>query len=64
METLQEIINEAELLDLFGIRKEALNTLRYNGLPYCKISSRCRMYIVKDILSYIENRRFQVSSDE
>ena len=47
-----------ELLELLGIKKSALDALRQNQqLPFCKISNTNRIYLVRDVLDFIAERR-------
>jgi hypothetical protein len=62
--TLHDILTEKELLDLLGIKKSALNDLRYrHKLPFCKISNTNRIYLVKDILDFIASKRVVLNKD-
>jgi hypothetical protein len=55
---MNDILTEKELLDLLGIKKSALNELRYKHyLPFCKITNTNRIYLVKDVLDFIANKR-------
>ena len=53
--TFQGVASEQELLQILGIKKEALGVLRRNGLPYVRLSKTCRVYIAEDIFNYFEN---------
>jgi len=56
--SVDDILTEQELLDLLGIRKSALDRLRHEQqLPFCKITNTNRVYLVRDVLEFIENRR-------
>jgi hypothetical protein len=56
--SIDDILTEKELLELLGIKKSALDDLRYrHQLPFCKVSSTNRIYLVKDVLEFIANRR-------
>jgi hypothetical protein len=47
-----------------GIKKSALDDLRYrHKMPFCKISSTNRIYLVKDVLGFIESRRRVLNKD-
>ena len=62
--TLHDILTEKELLDLLGIKKSALNDLRYrHKLPFCKISNTNRIYLVKDVLDFIASKRVVLNKD-
>jgi hypothetical protein len=46
------------LLELLGIKKSALDDLRYRQqLPFCRVSNRNRIYLVKDVLDFIASKR-------
>jgi hypothetical protein len=46
------------LLELLGIKKSALDDLRYrHRLPFCKVSSTNRFYLVRDVLEFIASKR-------
>jgi len=55
---LDDILTEKELLDLLGIKKSALDSLRRNSqLPFCKVTNNNRVYFVADILEWLKPRR-------
>ena len=57
-ETFNDVMTEPELLDLFGIKKNALDDLRYrHQLPFCRVTKNTRMYLVKAVLKFLQNRR-------
>ena len=56
--SMDDILTEKELLELLGIKRSALDDLRYRHcLPFCKISHTNRIYLVKDVLDFIESKR-------
>jgi len=58
LKSVDDILTEKELIDLLGIKKSALDDLRYrHRLPFCKISNTNRIYLVKDVLDFIESKR-------
>ena len=64
LKSLDDILTEKELLELLGIKKSALDDLRYrHRMPFCKISSTNRIYLVKDVLGFIEGRRRVLNKD-
>jgi hypothetical protein len=57
-DVLADILTEQELLDLLGIKKTALDDLRYKqGLPFCRLTSTVRIYLVRDVLDFITGKR-------
>ena len=55
---IEKILTEKELLELLGIKRSALDDLRYKKqLPFCKISNTNRIYLVKDVIEFIESQR-------
>ena len=55
---VDDLLTEKELLELLGIKRSALDDLRYrHRLPFCKISNTNRIYLVKDVLDFIESKR-------
>ena len=58
LKSVDDILTEGELLDLLGIKKSALDALRQNQqLPFCRISNTNQIYLVRDVLDFIANRR-------
>jgi hypothetical protein len=58
LRSVDDILTEKELIELLGIKKSALDDLRYrHRLPFCKISSTNRIYLVKDVLDFIAGKR-------
>ena len=56
--SLDAILTEKELLDLLGIKKTALDSLRRNSqLPFCSVTSQSRIYFVTDVLKWLETHR-------
>ena len=63
--TLENIIPEEELEKLLGVKKEALGVLRRDkGLPFLKISTRCRVYLENDVVEWLISRRIVLNKDE
>ena len=61
---VDDILTEKELIELLGIKKSALDDLRYrHQLPFCKISSTNRIYLVKDVLDFIASKRVVLNKD-
>jgi hypothetical protein len=55
---LDDILTEKELLDLLGIKKSALDSLRLDAeLPFCQVSRYQRVYFVEDLLNWLKTRR-------
>ena len=58
LKSVDDILTEQELLNLLGIKKSALNELRYKQrLPFCKVSNTNRIYLVRDVLDFIASKR-------
>ncbi len=58
LQSMNDILTEKELIDLLGIKKAGLDRLRHDeGLPFCKISHRDRIYLVPDVLQFISSKR-------
>jgi hypothetical protein len=46
------------VLELFGIKKSALDSLRLNSeLPFCQVTRYQRVYFVDDLLKWLRGRR-------
>jgi len=55
---IEKILTEKELLELLGIKRSALDDLRHKKqLPFCRISNTNRIYLVKDVIEFIESKR-------
>ena len=64
LKSADDILTEKELIELLGIKKSALDDLRYrHQMPFCKISSTNRIYLVKDVLDFIAGRRRVLNKD-
>jgi hypothetical protein len=62
--SLNEILTEQELLDLLGIKKDFLSRLRLEKqFPFCKVSDRTRIYLVRDVVDYIKSKRMVINKD-
>ena len=58
LKNMNDIITEQELLNLIGLSRGGLDDLRHkHQLPFCRITSRNRVYLVKDVLNFIASRR-------
>ena len=61
---VDDILTERELIELLGIKRSALDELRYrHRLPFCKISNTNRIYLVKDVLDFIESKRMVLNKN-
>ena len=64
LKSVDDILTEKELLELLGIKRSALDELRYrNKFPFCKISNTNRIYLVKDVLDFIGSKRVVLDKD-
>ena len=62
--SVDDILTEKELLELLGIKRSALDELRYRQkFPFCKISNTNRIYLVKDVLDFIESKRMVLNKN-
>ena len=52
----QEVANEKEMLEILGLKKDALGRLRREGLPYVELSRTSRVYIATDVLNWLQKR--------
>ena len=65
LKSVDDILTEKELLELLGIKRSALDELRRSHrLPFCKVSTTNRIYLVKDVLEFIQGRRMVLNSGE
>ncbi len=61
---IEKILTEKELLELLGIKRSALDDLRHKKqLPFCRISNTNRIYLVKDVIEFIESRRMVLNKN-
>ena len=61
--SLSEILTEKEVIELLGIKKTGLDRLRREKqFPFCKLTTLNRVYLVNDILDYIESKRMVLDS--
>ena len=55
--TLFDIVTEKELLRTLGIGRSTLDEMRLkHQLPFCKVTDRCRLYFVGDVLEFLKGR--------
>ena len=65
LNSIDDIFTEEEVLKLLGIKKSALEEFRYNQkLPFCKINRTNRLYLSKDILSFVAGKRMILNRDD
>jgi hypothetical protein len=63
LKSVDDILTEKELIELLGIKKSALDALRYqHKLPFCKISNTNRIYLVSDVLGFIASKRMVLNA--
>jgi len=61
---IEKILTEKELLELLGIKRSALDDLRHKKqLPFCRISNTNRIYLVKDVIDFIESKRMVLNKN-
>ena len=54
----QNIWTEEDLSKLLGITKRTLDSLRNEkGLPYIRLTAKCRVYLAEDILEWLKQYR-------
>lgn len=59
---LDEVMTENEVEDFLGCKKSVLAKYRKDGLPYCRLSTTHRLYLVSDVIDFIKGKRM-VSRD-
>jgi predicted DNA-binding transcriptional regulator AlpA len=59
--SFQEIILEKELMGLLGVKKGTMYRLRKQGLPCVPLTRNHRVYLVRNVLEWMENRTEQES---
>jgi hypothetical protein len=55
--SLQEIITEKELMELLDVEEGTMYQLRLKGLPFTRLNRTKRVYLVKEVLIWIENNK-------
>ena len=64
LKNVDDILTEKELIELLGIKRRALDDLRHKKqLPFCRISKTNRIYLVKDVIDFIESRRMVLNKN-
>ena len=62
--TWQEVLSEADVLEVFGMKKGQLDRLRNTkGLPFVKLSNINRVYLFPDLAEWLMRKRRKVSED-
>lgn len=55
-DTLQNILTETELLKLTGLKKSQLADCRNKKrLPFLKINQTCRLYLERDVVTWLKS---------
>ena len=63
--TLQNVLTETDLCELFGMNKNQIASLRNTkGLPFIRLSRTNRLYFEKDIIDFFESQRTVLNKDE
>uniref|UniRef100_A0A6H2A478 Uncharacterized protein n=1 Tax=viral metagenome TaxID=1070528 RepID=A0A6H2A478_9ZZZZ len=53
----EEVYNELDLLELLGIGRQTLDTLRLEkGFPVVKLTPRVRIYLSDNVLAWLKRR--------
>ena len=64
-DTINELLTEKELLELFGIKKESLDYLRREKqLPFLKVGTTTRLYHQRSIMKWLMNREVVLNRAE
>ena len=62
LSSIDDVLTENETLNLLGIKKSALERLRWQSkLPFCKISRVSRVYLLRDVLDFIVSTRIRMN---
>jgi len=57
-----QVLSEVDLLELLNVEQPTLNTLRLEkGLPYIRLTTKCRVYLADDILGWLKQRQRTIS---
>ena len=55
LEQLENFINESTLLELLGVEKVTLDTLRQKkGLPFIRVTDRVRLYRESSVVGWLQ----------
>ena len=64
-DTLQNVLTEDELLKLTGLKKSQLADSRTRKrLPFLKINQNCRLYLERDVVTWLKSLRVVINSGE
>ena len=62
---IENLMLEEELMKLLDVNKQALDNLRYKEqLPFIKVTKTTRLYLEKDIMEWLVERRTVLNSTE
>ena len=57
-----EVLSEADVLEVFGMKKSALDRLRRTkGLPFVKLTNTNRVYLFPDVVEWLTRNRRSIS---
>ena len=63
-ETLQNVLTEEEVLKLLGLKKSQLAEYRIKRrLPFLKVSSRSRLYLESDLVTWLKGFRMIINPE-
>lgn len=55
-----QLINEHDLCIVLGIGGRTIDDMRRNkGLPFCRLTTRARVYLVADVLDWLRKQKAQ-----
>ena len=58
----QDVLSEADVLDVFGMKKSQLDRLRRDqGFPYVKLTNTNRVYLFPDVAEWLSRHRRHTS---
>jgi predicted DNA-binding transcriptional regulator AlpA len=58
----QDVLSEADVLDVFGMKKSQLDRLRRDqGFPYVKLTNTNRVYLFSDVAEWLSRHRRHLS---
>ena len=64
-ETLENVLNEKEVMEMFGVSKQTMWKLRTKDmLPFLQVTRNNRLYLESDIMGWLKDNRKVLNKHE
>jgi len=59
--SLKNVLTEKDVCELFGMTKNQVGSMRYQGLPFIALSKTSRLFFESDLVAFFKKKRIIIA---